>query len=146
MAQDRRSIRALAALLPAGTLGLSVSLASADALAVPSLGSAPDKPAELAKRLQSIREMISDAAAQAAREGGSFVKVDPEQQLAWWYNHGGGWHNGGYGLPGWHNGGGWGNGWHNAGAGWHNGGYGLPMGVWHNGGPGWHNGGYGLPY
>ena len=142
MAQDRRSVRALAALLPAGTLGFSVSLASADATAALSSGAA-DKPTEVAKRLQSIREVISDAAAQAAKEGGSFVKVDPEQQLAWWYNHGPGWHNGGAGLPGWHNGGGWGNGWHNGGWGWHNGGFGLP--VWHNSGPGWHNGGYGLP-
>ena len=143
MAQERRSVRALAALLPAGTLGFSVSLASADATAASSSGAPPSKLTEVAKRLQSIRETISDAAAQAAKEGGSFVKVDPEQQLAWWYNHGGGWHNGGYGLPGWHNGGGWGNGWHNGGYGWHNGGWGLP--VWHNSGPGWHNGGYGLP-
>jgi len=143
MAQDRRSVRALAALLPAGTLGFSVSLASADATAALSAGATSNKPAEVAKRLQSIRETISDAAAQAAKEGGSFVEVDREQQLAWWYNHGGGWHNGGAGLPGWHNGGGWGNGWHNGGYGWHNGGFGLP--VWHNSGPGWHNGGYGLP-
>jgi len=143
MAQERRSVRALAALLPAGTLGFSVSLASADATAASSSGAPPSKLTEVAKRLQSIRETISDAAAQAAKEGGSFVKVDPEQQLAWWYNHGGGWHNGGAGLPGWHNGGGWGNGWHNGGYGWHNGGWGLP--VWHNSGPGWHNGGYGLP-
>jgi rSAM-associated Gly-rich repeat protein len=132
MAQDRRSVRALAVLLPAGTLGLSVSLASVDATAALSSGSTPDKPSEVAKRLQSIRETISDAAAQAAKEGGSFVKVDPEEQLAWWYNHGGGWHNGGWGHPGWgwHNGG-WGNGWHNGGwgNGWHNGGWGN---GWHN--------------
>jgi rSAM-associated Gly-rich repeat protein len=132
MAQDRRSVRALAVLLPAGTLGLSVSLASVDATAALSSGSTPDKPGEVAKRLQSIRETISDAAAQAAKEGGSFVKVDPEEQLAWWYNHGGGWHNGGWGHPGWgwHNGG-WGNGWHNGGwgNGWHNGGWGN---GWHN--------------
>jgi rSAM-associated Gly-rich repeat protein len=143
MGQDRRSVRALAALLPVGTLGFSISLASADATATLSSGATPTKPTEVAKRLQSIRETITDAAAQAAKEGGSFVKVDPEQQLAWWYNHGGGWHNGGAGLPGWHNGGGWGNGWHNGGYGWHNGGWGLP--VWHNSGPGWHNGGYGFP-
>src|SRR5262245_49778563 len=136
MAQVRRSVRALAALLPAGTLGFSVSLASADATAALSAGATSNKPVEVAKRLQSIRETISDAAAQAAKEGGSFVEVDREQQLAWW-------HNGGAGLPGWHNGGGWGNGWHNGGYGWHNGGFGLP--VWHNSGPGWHNGGYGLP-
>lgn len=125
MAQDRRSVRALAALLPAGTLGLSVSLASVDAAATRSSGAESDRPTEVAKRLQSIRETLSDAAAQAARDGGSFVKVDPEAQLAWWYNHGPGWHNGGWGRPGWGNGwhnGGWGNGWHNGGwgNGWHN--------------------------
>src|SRR5262245_52487926 len=128
MAQDHR-VRALAALLPAGTLGLSVSLASADAMAAMTTGQATDKPSEVAKRLQSIRETISDAAAQAAKQGGSFVKVDPEQQLAWWYNHGPGWHNGGWGHPSWGNGG-WGNGWHNGGwgNGWHNGGWGN---GWH---------------
>ncbi|MFO1082341.1 MAG: GrrA/OscA1 family cyclophane-containing rSAM-modified RiPP [Reyranellaceae bacterium] len=129
MAQDRRSVRALIALLPAGTLGLSVSLAAVDAQASPSSGAVPDKPTEVAKRLQSIRESLSEAAAQAAKEGGSFVKVDPEEQLAWWHNYGRGWHNGGWGLPGWH--GGWGNGWHNGGwgNGWHNGGWGN---GWHN--------------
>jgi hypothetical protein len=134
MAQDRGSVRALAALLPAGTLGFSMSLASADAIAALSSGPTSDRPTEVAKRLQSIRETISDAAAQAAKEGGSFVKIDAEQQLAWWYNHGTGWHNGGWGLPGWGNGwhnGGWGNGWHNGGwgNGWHNGGWGN---GWHN--------------
>ena len=40
-----------------------------------------------------------------------FLKVDPEQRLAWWGNgwHNG-WHNGGWGNGGWHN---WHNGWHN---------------------------------
>jgi rSAM-associated Gly-rich repeat protein len=132
MPEDRRSVRALAALLPAGTLGLSVSLASVDASAAQSAGQSIDKPGSVAQRLQSIRETISEAAAQAAREGGSFVEVDPEQQLAWWYNHGPGWHNAGWGRPGW--------GWHNGG--WHNGGWGN---GWHNGGwgNGWHNGGWG---
>ena len=134
MAEDRRSVRALAALLPAGTLGLSVSLAAVDASAALSQGSAADRPTEIAKRLQSIRETISDAAAQAAREGGSHVTVDPAEQLAWWHNGGWGWHNHGWGLPG------WGNGWHNGG--WHNGSWGN---GWHNGGwgNGWHNGGWG---
>src|SRR5262249_4416227 len=68
MPQDRRSVRALAALLPAGTLGFSVSLASADATAALSSGAAPSKPAEAAKRLQSIRETISAAAAPAPPE------------------------------------------------------------------------------
>jgi rSAM-associated Gly-rich repeat protein len=135
MAQDRRGVRALAALLPAGTLGFSMSLASVDAKAALSSGSAPNSPKEVAKRLQSIREAVSDAAAQAVKEGGSFVTVDPELQLAWWHNGGWGWHNHGWGLPGWGNGGwhngGWGNGWHNGGwgNGWHNGGWGN---GWHN--------------
>ena len=36
MAEDRRSLRALAALLPSGILGLSMSLAAADASAATS--------------------------------------------------------------------------------------------------------------
>ena len=134
MAQDRRSARALAALLPAGAFGLSVSLASADAAASLSQDSDPAlKPGEVAKRLQSIRISVSDAMAKYAKDGEPFVAVDPETQLAWW---GKGWHNGGWGWHngGWHNGG-WGNGWHNGGwgNGWHNGGWGN---GWHNG---WHN-------
>ena len=115
MAQDRRSARALAALLPAGAFGLSVSLASADAAATasPDAAAQPKKPGEVAERLQSIRLSISDALQQYAQDGEPFVAVDPEKQLAWWgngwHNGGWGWHNGGFG---WHNGG-WGNGWHN---------------------------------
>lgn len=123
MAQDRRSVRALATLLPAGALGLSVSLASADAAASRSQESADaGKPADVAERLQSIRLSVSDALEKYARDGEPFVAIDPETQLAWWGNGGwrnGGWRNGGWGNGGWHN---WGNG------GWHN---------WHNG---WHNG------
>jgi rSAM-associated Gly-rich repeat protein len=135
MAQDRRSARALAALLPAGAFGLSVSLASADASATVSsdAGTKSKKPGEVAERLQSIRLSVTDALQQYAKDGEPFVAVDPEQQLAWWGN---GWRNGGWG---WHNGG-WGNGWHNGGwgNGWHNGGWGN---GWHNGGwgNGWHN-------
>ena len=121
MAQDRRSARALAALLPAGALGLSVSLASADAAATLSSDEAgAKKPGEIAHRLQSIRTSVSDAFEQYAKDGEPFVAIDPETQLAWWGN--GGWRNGGWGNGGWHN---WGNGgWHNWGNGWHNG--------WHN--------------
>ena len=124
MAQDRRSVRALAALLPAGALCLSVSLASADAAASLSPDSGPDakQPGEVAKRLQSIRLSVSDAMEKYAKDGEPFVAVDPETQLAWWGNGGwrnGGWRNGGWGNGGWHN---WGNGgWHNWGNGWHNG-------------------------
>ena len=106
MAQDRRSARALAALLPAGAFGLSVSLASADAAATasPDTGAQPKSPGEVAERLQSIRLSVSDALQQYAKDGEPFVALDPDKQLAWWGN---GWRNGG-----WHNGG-WGNGWHN---------------------------------
>lgn len=130
MAQDRRSARALAALLPAGAFGFSVSLASADAAAALSSdgNSQAKKPGEIAKQLQSIRLSVSDALEKYAKDREPFVAVDPETRLAWWGNgwHGG-WHNGGWG---WHNGG-WGNGWHNGGwgNGWHNGGWGN---GWHN--------------
>lgn len=121
MAQDRRSARALASLLPAGALGLSVSLASVDATASRSREGGADagKPGDVARRLQSIRLSVSDALEKYSQDGEPFVAVDPETQLAWWGN--GGWRNGGWHNGGWHNGG-WGNG------GWHN---------WHNG---WHNG------
>ena len=71
MAQDRRSARALAALLPAGAFGLSVSLASADAAATasPDAGAQPKKPGEVAERLQSIRLSVSDALQQYAKDG-----------------------------------------------------------------------------
>ena len=141
MSQDRRSLSALAALLPAGTLGLSVTLAAAGAKATVIADPEIKKPGAIAERLQSIRETVSGAI-----DEHRFLKVDPEQRLAWWGNgwHNG-WHNGGWGN-GWHNGG-WGNGWHNGG--WGNGGwgngllpfiFGSPWGNgWHNWGNGWHN-------
>ncbi|MFZ5782508.1 MAG: hypothetical protein ACOY4R_20105 [Pseudomonadota bacterium] len=140
MARDRRPPHALTALLPAGALGLSVSLASADAAASLSADAATRlaEPEEVAKKLQSIRLSVSEALEKYAKDGEPFVAVDPESQLAWWGN---GWRNGGWGWHngGWHNGG-WGNGWHNGGwgNGWHNGGWGN---GWHNGGwgNGWHN-------
>ena len=114
MAHERKTLSALAALLPAGTLGLSVSLAAAGAKAT-TADPAMKKPGSVAERLQSIREDMSGALEQRR-----FLKVDTDQRLAWWGN----WHNGGWGNGGWHN---WGNGWHNWGNGWHN---------WGNG---WHN-------
>src|SRR5262245_47296987 len=114
MAQDRRSVRALASLLPAGALGLSVSLASADAAATASSDPDVKKPEDIAQRLQSIRLSVSDALEQYAKDGEPFVAIDRETQLAWWGNGGwrnGGWRNAGWGNGGWHN---WGNGgWHN---------------------------------
>lgn len=127
MSQDRRSLRALAQLLPSGAFGLSVGLAAADASATASPAPEQKAGASVADRLQSIRTDVSSAIEQYRKDGEPFVSVDPEQHLAWWGN---GWHRG----WGWRNGG-WGNGWHNGG--WGNGGWGN---GWHNGwGNGWHN-------
>jgi hypothetical protein len=145
MTQDRRTLRALATLLPSGILGLSMSLAATDASAAKSGDSAPATPESVALRLEAIRNSVS-VVVKVPMAGGKERTSDDDVQLAWWGN---GWHNGGWGnggllvdLFGWHNGG-WGNGgWHNGGwhnGGWHNGGWGN--GGWHNGG--WHNGGWG---
>ena len=134
--KDRRTVRALAALLPAGTLGLSATLADANATA--SAGPGAKKP--VAERLQTIRDTVSGALNEMPlQDGDPFLKVDPEKRLAWWGN--GGWRNGGW-HNGWHNGG-WHNGWGNGG--WHNGwGNGLNLNLnlnpWNNWGNGWHNG------
>jgi rSAM-associated Gly-rich repeat protein len=134
MTQDRRTLSALAALLPAGTLGLSVSLAAAGAKATVTNDPDVKTPGEVHERLASIRRTVSGIVNETPVTGPDgrnepFLKVDPQQRLAWWGN---GWHNGGWGNGGWHNGG-WGNilpivpfgnGWHNWGNGWHNG--------WHN--------------
>ena len=60
MAQDRRCARVLAALLPAGIFGLSVSLASADAAATLASDNAAQvkQPDNVAGRLQSIRSSV----------------------------------------------------------------------------------------
>ena len=133
MAQDRRTLRALAALLPAGTLGLSVSLAAADAKATAVADRNARDPGSVAERLQSIRDSVSGALSETPNGDEPFLKVDPEKRLAWWGN---GWHNG------WHGNGGWGNGgWHNGG--WGNGGWGnglLPFIFGSPWGNGWHNG------
>src|SRR3954447_8628906 len=115
MADDRRSFRALAKLVPTGVLGLSMASAAAGAQATSSMGPAP-APSSVAAKLKAIRSSVSDAVTDPTQEN-----ADNPLQLAWWGN---GWHNGGWGN-GWHNGG-WGNGWGNGG--------------WHNWGNGWHNG------
>lgn len=121
MANDRRTLRALATLLPAGALGLSMSLAAADARAAKSAGADQPAPTSVAQRLQSIRNSVSVVVNEAAKDADD-PTVDRDIQLAWWGNGGwrnGGWRNGGWGNGGWHN---WGNGWHNGGwlNGWHN--------------------------
>jgi rSAM-associated Gly-rich repeat protein len=128
MAQDRRRLTALAALLPAGALGLSVSLASAGAEAATSSDTMAKKSGSVAERLQSIRESVSGALNEMPKANEPFLKVDPDKRLAWWGN--GGWNN-------------WGNGWRNGG--WNNWGNGLivPMPLFspfNNWGNGWHNG------
>ncbi|MDP1751378.1 MAG: hypothetical protein Q8L22_18165 [Reyranella sp.] len=149
MTQDRRSLRALAALLPTGVLGLSMSLAAADASATTSTGSEPAKgtPESVALRLEAIRNSVSVVIRVPMAGDKEQASDDDNVQLAWWGNgwRNGGWHNGGWGNGGLVGGvlhglfgGGWGNGgWHNGGwgnGGWHNGGWGN--GGWHNG---WHN-------
>ena len=85
MAQDRRSLRALAALLPAGALGLSISLASAGAqakAAPDSDNTAADRSDLVARRLQAIRISVSEALSQITEDEENF-STDPETQLAW---------------------------------------------------------------
>jgi rSAM-associated Gly-rich repeat protein len=131
MTQDRRSSRVLSALLPTGMLGLSMGLASADASATTSAGSAPatGKPESVSNRLEAIRNQVSVVIELPGSVNDALGSEDDNVRLAWWGNGwrrgwgwGGGWHNGGWGNGGWHNGG-WGNG------GWHNGGWGN---GWHN--------------
>ena len=123
MTKDRRSLQALAALLPSGILGLSMTLAAADASATATAGAKPakDTPESVAHRLEAIRNTVS-VVVRIPMEGDKEQVPQAGPQLAWWGN--GGWRNGG-----WHNGG-----WGNGGGGWHNGGWGN--GGWHNG---WHN-------
>jgi rSAM-associated Gly-rich repeat protein len=120
--KDRRSVEALAALLPAGVAGLSIGLAAADATASTAVTDSPNAGKSVAARLEAIRGSVSEAWKQAIEKSEPYVAVDPETRLAWWGNGGwrnGGWHNwgnGGWGNGGWHN---WGNGgWNN----WGNGG------------------------
>ena len=96
MAQDRRTWSALAALLPAGTMGLSISLASADAKATATGEPEAKKPGAAHERLDSIRRTVSTIVNETPVTGPDgreepFLKVDAEKRLAWWGN---GWHNG----------------------------------------------------
>jgi rSAM-associated Gly-rich repeat protein len=109
MSQNRRSLPALARLLPSGALGLSVGLAAVDAGAT-AVAEPNGEKASVSERLQSLRTDVSGALEQYRKDGEPFVAVDPDERLAWWGN--GGWRNGGWRNGGWGNGG-WHNGWHN---------------------------------
>src|SRR5216684_4366224 len=112
MSKQRRSVEALAALLPAGVMGLSIGLAAADAAASTTDTNMPNERGSVAARLEAIRGSVSEAWKQAYEKSEPYVALDPETRLAWWGNGGwrnGGWHNGGWRNAGWHNGG-WGNG------------------------------------
>lgn len=129
MSSARRTLTALAALLPLGALGISSALAKAPTEPVASVtGSGAEQPG-VAERLAAIRLAVSQVTADQA----GLQLGDPAIEKAWWGNgpYGGGvWGNGG----GWKN---WGNGWHNGGwrNAWANGGW----NNWHNN---WHNGGW----
>ena len=115
MSKQRRSVEALAALLPAGVMGLSIGLAAADAAASTTVTDMPNERGSVAARLEAIRGSVSEAWKQAYEKSEPYVALDPETRLAWWGNGGwrnGGWHNGGWRNAGWHNGGwnNWGNG------------------------------------
>ena len=109
MTRDRRTLNALAALLPAGALGLSISLAAADASAARSstVDALPEKTKAVALRLEAIRESVSVVVSLPANDGQDVEPSAADTKLAWWGNGGwrnGGWHNGGWGNGGWHNG------------------------------------------
>jgi rSAM-associated Gly-rich repeat protein len=111
MSTSRRTLKALAALLPLGAFGVSVALAAAPAKPIETAGTSATP--SVATRLDAIRSAVS----QVTAEQSGLPPSDPNFLKAWWGNWRPGWGNGG-----WRN---WPNGWHN----WHNG--------WFNGG--WHN-------
>jgi rSAM-associated Gly-rich repeat protein len=111
MTTPRRTLKALAALLPLGAFGISVALAAAPAKPMaPQTDDNSAKP-DVATRLATVRIGVSQVI--AAQEG--LPPGDPNIVKAWWGNWRPGWGNGGWRNGGWRN---WGNGWHNGG--WHN--------------------------
>jgi rSAM-associated Gly-rich repeat protein len=110
-----RTLKALSFLLPAGVLGVSVTLAGAPANALPlspegAAAESGENPG-VAARLRAIRDGVSDVVGQS--DGDSISADFPNVLRAWWRNFrngGGGWHrrwfNGGW-HRGWRNGGGW---------------------------------------
>ena len=109
----RGVIKALAALLPLGAMGVSVALAAAPARPI----APPDAAAgNVAGRLQAIRAAVTEITAdQAGLQPG-----DPDIQKAWWANWRPGWFNGGWRnwRNGWNNWNNWRNNWFNGG--WNN--------------------------
>src|SRR4030095_8488404 len=93
--KDRRSIEALANLLPSGVIGLSIALAAADTAAARTGARLKDK--SVAARLEALRGSVTDAWKEAMEKSEPYVGVDPETKLAWWGN---GWGNGGWAKRG----------------------------------------------
>jgi rSAM-associated Gly-rich repeat protein len=111
MTTPRRTLKALAALLPLGAFGISVALAAAPAKPIaPETDDTSAKP-DVATRLAAVRTGVSQVI--AGQEG--LPPGDPNIVNAWWGNWRPGWGNGGWRNGGWRN---WGNGWRNGG--WHN--------------------------
>jgi rSAM-associated Gly-rich repeat protein len=127
MSDWNRTRRALAVLLPAGILGASTLLGSAQATVLPASRVASD-PADVtlnvADRLAAIREGVAGETEDTRPIRGTAYPL-----LAWMNFGGFGWRNGGWRNGGWRN---WGNGWHNWGNGWHNWGNGGWHNFWHN--------------
>jgi rSAM-associated Gly-rich repeat protein len=115
----QKYLKVLSRLLPAGAVGVSLTL-GATALAAADREPSEAHPAmtgqiRIADRLAAIREAVSVVEGAKGHKSG--------EQVAWWA---------------WRNGGG---GWRNGGAAWRNGGGGWRNGGWGNGG--WRNGPWG---
>ena len=120
MSAPRRTLKALAALLPLGAFGISVALAAAPGKPIDQTITPDAAKPGVATRLATIRTAVSQVTADRA----GLQPGDPNILKAWWGNWRPWWGNGG-----WRN---WPNGWHNWGNGWHNGG-------WHNWPNWWRN-------
>ena len=131
MSAGPRYRKILSALIPAGTLGMTIVLGSAAHAARPPAEPATPAPGQTAERLAAIRDAVSDLAGVADR----LTSPDGAEQLAWgnWGNGGGfgigiGGFGIGIGVPAWNN---WNNGWRNWNNNWRNG--------WNNWSNGWGN-------
>ncbi len=117
-----KSVKLLAALLPAGFLGMSAALAST----APSAEADPPADSQgVASRLAAIRDAVSSVADQGIAEDPLAIDQNKDNmRVAWWANRAGwhrhpwrnvAWRNGGWRNGGWRNGGwrNWHNGWRN---------------------------------